>query len=101
MTDPIGSRSPVMALQRIERPVGIGDHADPALGPEENGEMRGRVSGLRRGLGSVHQLRGVFNKAAHNSHFGNRRADLREMLSALAKATVDGQDLPCYEVTSL
>jgi len=48
----------VVRLQGIERPIGIGQHVNPALG-DENGHIRGSVAGLDGAFGSFQDLRGV------------------------------------------
>ena len=59
LANPVGHFRPVVRLERIQRPVGIGQHANPTLGGDENGHVRGSVAGLDRAFGGFQDARGV------------------------------------------
>jgi hypothetical protein len=59
LAHPVGHFRAVVQLERIQRPIGIGHHADRALGGDENGHVRGSVAGLDSTFGGVQDLRGV------------------------------------------
>ncbi len=55
----VGHLRAVMQLERIQRPVGIGHHANLSFSGNENGHVRGSVAGLNSALGGFQDLRGV------------------------------------------
>ena len=59
LAHPVGHFRPVVRLEGIQRPIGIGHHANPTLGGDENGHVRGSVAGLDSAFGGIQDLRGV------------------------------------------
>jgi hypothetical protein len=59
LANSVGHFRTVVRLERIQWPVGIGQHANPTLGGDENGHVRGSVAGLDRAFGGFQDARGV------------------------------------------
>jgi capsid protein len=57
----------VMRLERVQRPIRIGQHVNPSLGGDENGHVRGSVAGLDSAFSSIQDLHRVVYESAHNS----------------------------------
>jgi len=87
----------MVALERIEGPVAVGDHSNAALNADEDCHRGGRVAGARGRLGCVQELGGVLQKPAHKYLFGTAWANLKENLS-LAQAAIDRDYLTGDEV---
>ena len=59
----VGHFRAMVRLEGIERPIGIGHHANPSLGGDKNGHVRGSVAGLgqrfRQHPGSARRCLGI------------------------------------------
>ena len=59
LAHPVGHFRAVVRLEGVQRPIRIGHHANPSLGGDENGHVRGSVAGLDSALRGFQDLRGV------------------------------------------
>jgi len=66
LANPIGHTGAVMQLQRIERPIRVGNHSDAAFVRDQNGQVGGDVAGLHSAFRGFHQLHRVVYKSTHN-----------------------------------
>ena len=64
----------------MERPIGIGDHANAAFAGEEDGPGRRFASGLDRGLAPGKYPRRVVEEPIHVKLFGARRGYMRRII---------------------
>ena len=63
-----------MQNERIERPVRIGEHVNPAILTDENGHFRASLAPGRGGLGGVEDGLGLFSEG-HSFLIARNRPD--------------------------
>lgn len=56
---PVSGLRPMVPGERLERPVGIGNHADAGFPPDQDGHVGALFATARRRFGSLQELAGM------------------------------------------
>jgi hypothetical protein len=59
LCNPITHLGPMVPGERLERPVGIGNHADAGFPPDQDGHVGALFATARRRFGSLQELAGM------------------------------------------